>query len=82
MVKNLKKPSPALVRRILREELFTTPRIKEYKVVKSILREYKIKYQSREEKREFGWRYCIYVSPRDVNRAAKIVDEELIMRGM
>lgn len=77
-----KKPSSALVRRILREELFTTPRLKEAKVVKSILRSNKIKYQSREEKREFGWRYCIYVSPRDIKRAVKIVDEGLMERGM
>ena len=72
----LLKPYPGTV------EMFTTPRKNEANVAKSILREAGIKYRSREEEREHGWRYCIYVPSASSKRAYKVLDEELSERGM
>lgn len=58
-------------------ELFTTPRQKEANFVKSTLRKNEIKYRSREEMREHGWRFCIYVPSRSRNKAARIVGDAL-----
>lgn len=63
-------------------ELFTTPREHEAKVVREILRSNDIHYISREEIRESGSRFCIYVPDRDIERACKLVDEGLLERDM
>lgn len=62
-------------------EMYTTPRKEEANLAKSILRKNKIKYRSREEQREHGWRYCIYVPSRSSNRAYRILDEDLAEHG-
>jgi len=72
----LLKPYPGMV------EMFTTPRKKEASVVKEILREEGIKYRSREEQRENGYRYCIYVPTASSKRAYTKIDEGLMDRGM
>ena len=64
------------------KELFTTPRRKEADVVRSILKEHHYKYKSREEDREHGFRFCIYVLSGSVDKAAKVVDEGLLERDM
>ena len=63
-------------------EMCTTPRKKEMDVVKEILRENKIKYKSREEHRENGWRYCLYVMHQSANRAQNAIVEGLQERDM
>jgi type III secretory pathway lipoprotein EscJ len=63
-------------------ELFTTPRENEAKVVREILRSNNIHYISREEIREYGARFCIYVPEEDIERAVELVDEGLSERGM
>jgi len=72
----LLKPYPGTI------EMFTTPRKKEANVVKEILRESGIKYKSREEQRENGYRYCIYVPTASSKRAYKAIDEGLMERDM
>ena len=77
MPKHAKKsPFPGMT------EMFTTPRKKEADVVKEILRENSIKYRSQEEKRETGWRYCIYVLSRSSKKAYKAIEEGLNDRDM
>ena len=63
-------------------EMFTTPREKEDEVVKSILRLNGIKYRSQEERRENGFRYCIYVPHQSVKRAYTLIDDGLMEHGM
>jgi ribosomal protein L22 len=55
-------------------EMYTTPREKEAKKVKIILRKNGIAYQSQEEQREYGWRYCIYVQKKSANKALKVLE--------
>ncbi len=65
-------------------EMFTTPRAKEAKVVKEILRENSIKYRSREEYRGdyHTLRYCIYVPKEMSKKAYKLIDNGLLERNM
>ena len=62
--------------------MFTTPRESEAKVVREILRSNNIHYISREEIREYGARFCIYVPEEDIERAVELVDEGLLERDM
>jgi ribosomal protein L22 len=55
-------------------EMYTTPREKEAKKVKSILRKNQITFRSQEEKRGYGWRYCIYVPTKMANKALKVLE--------
>jgi hypothetical protein len=63
-------------------DMYTSPREKDAKIVKSILRKHGIKYVSREESREHGWRYCIYTSAKSQDSVAKMLDKELSERNM
>lgn len=58
-------------------EMFTTPRKNEAEIVKSILRKNGIKHRSREEHREIGRRYCIYVPSRSSDKAYRLIDDGL-----
>ena len=63
-------------------EMFTTPREKEDKLVKKILRVNGIKFRSQEERRENGLRFCIYVPHQSAKRAYTLIDEGLMEQGM
>ncbi len=62
------------------EELYSTPRKKEADTVKKILKEHSIKYRSREEFRNSGWRYVIY-APKLSKGIIQMLDELLMEAG-
>jgi hypothetical protein len=62
-------------------ELFTTPRWLELQDAKAVLDENSIDYHMKEERREFGIRYCLYVTDDVVDKAALLVDERLCELG-
>jgi hypothetical protein len=62
-------------------EIFTTPREEEWRIVTHILNIHNIKHINREEEREYGWRYCVYIPENDVDFAYKIIDEGLSEEG-
>lgn len=59
-------------------ELFTTPRVRELRDVRQILRENGISFFDREEIREYGHRYCVYVKDHDIDHACNVVDTGLM----
>lgn len=63
-------------------DMFTTPRKPEFEIVKKLLRENGIKYRTREEQREHGWRYCLYVPKASSKKAYTVIDEGLSELGM
>jgi hypothetical protein len=59
-------------------ELYATPREREWMFVCLVLRQNTIGYLTRNEIREHGKRYVIYIRPEHLDRAAEIVEERLI----
>ncbi len=65
--------------------MYTSPRVKDADIVKSIIRSHGIMYRSREEDRGFGnggYRYCIYTPKKQSKHIVNLLEEELSERGM